>query len=328
MICTVDGMTATCGTEVQLNSNEKTAYYISTLLLKSGKVFVAHTYGVYQLYAQIFGIDEANNVPTNNVTIAEYETQVRKATTSDIYGVAKTGGMGAYKAVEYVIPEGESVSKGENREYSIENLVQGDIIPKTWTVVTETKTNIEWVAGDGTKLTASDLSTTANASISTKYACDGEFANKMWVSNKDTSIHWLKLEFPTEQRISKMKLSICESVSNPHSTFVIQGSNNNSTWVNLSEEISTSAFDSAKPSDPIDIELSNAEPYKYYRIYTENAIYNIYVYEWQVSECVELISQKGTALQSGTAGDTIQIAVPLSNEESTGHKDIVSIYTI
>jgi hypothetical protein len=95
MIVTISGMTITAGTDTQLNESSYSGYTISSILLPDGNIFISHSYSSnYHLYAQIFGIDEANNVPTNNVTIKNYETQVRKATTSDIYGVAKTSGEG------------------------------------------------------------------------------------------------------------------------------------------------------------------------------------------------------------------------------------------
>lgn len=95
MIATVSGTTITSGTDTPLNENSYSGYAISSILLPDGNMFIAHSYSTsYHLYAQIWGIDEANNVPTNNVTISEYETQVRKVTTSDIYGIAKTSGEG------------------------------------------------------------------------------------------------------------------------------------------------------------------------------------------------------------------------------------------
>lgn len=99
--CSVDGTTITAGTDTALNSTTTyTGYQISSLLLKNGTIFVAHSYGgSYYLYAQIFGIDEVNNVPTNNIVIPTYEQQVRKTTTSQFDGVAKTSGVGGTETV-------------------------------------------------------------------------------------------------------------------------------------------------------------------------------------------------------------------------------------
>lgn len=95
IVCEVEGTTITKGMDTQLNGAEYAGYTISSTLLESGNIFVAHSFANHKyLYAQVWGVDETNNVPTNNVTTAQYETQVRKATTSDIYGVAKTKGVG------------------------------------------------------------------------------------------------------------------------------------------------------------------------------------------------------------------------------------------
>lgn len=94
VICDIENNTITKNTPTIMNPNSYTGSRTSPVLLRNN-VFIAHSYNsVDKLYAQMFGIDKINNIPTNNVTIKEYETQVRKATTSDIYGVAKTSGEG------------------------------------------------------------------------------------------------------------------------------------------------------------------------------------------------------------------------------------------
>lgn len=95
VIVTVSGTTITLGTETLLNSVGYTGYSTSVIFLSNGSIFIAHSYSSsYNLYAQIFGIDEVNNVPTNNIVIPTYEQQVRKTTTSQFDGVAKTSGVG------------------------------------------------------------------------------------------------------------------------------------------------------------------------------------------------------------------------------------------
>ena len=98
MICMVTGTTISNGTNTQLDAEKSSAHCVDSVVLPSGSknvIFVAHSSNKnYYLYAQIWGVDETNNIPTSNITVPEYETQVRKATTSDIYGVAKTKGVG------------------------------------------------------------------------------------------------------------------------------------------------------------------------------------------------------------------------------------------
>lgn len=97
VICDISGTTITLNTPKIMNSDSYTGWQTTPVLLGE-TIFVAHshTQNKYYLYAQMFGV--VDNQPSAQVTIAEYETQVRKATTSDIYGVAKTSGRGGDSA--------------------------------------------------------------------------------------------------------------------------------------------------------------------------------------------------------------------------------------
>ena len=93
-ICTISGTTITKSSKTKSNSAKQTAYAISALLLGSN-VFIAHSYdGSWCLYAQLYGVDETDNVLTDQVTTATYETQVRTAMSSPCKGVAETDGEG------------------------------------------------------------------------------------------------------------------------------------------------------------------------------------------------------------------------------------------
>jgi hypothetical protein len=93
VVCTVSDTTFSAGTTTKLSEDRYTGYKMSAITLNNGTIFIAHNYSTnYHLYAQIFGV--SNNIPTNNVPITEYETQVRKTTTSKFDGVAKTSGVG------------------------------------------------------------------------------------------------------------------------------------------------------------------------------------------------------------------------------------------
>ena len=96
IIVTVSGTSITKNTDTQLSSESLSGRVLSTVLLSNGNVFIAHsqTSGSYHLYAQIFGIDEANNIPTNNVVITEYEQQVTLATEPPFNGIALSDGVG------------------------------------------------------------------------------------------------------------------------------------------------------------------------------------------------------------------------------------------
>jgi hypothetical protein len=94
-VCKIDGTTITKYTVTELNASAMSGRQTSSLLLDNGTVFLAHSYtSDYHLYAQIFGIDYDNNIPTNNISITDYETQIRKVTTGQFDGIAKTSGEG------------------------------------------------------------------------------------------------------------------------------------------------------------------------------------------------------------------------------------------
>lgn len=92
-VVVIDGTNITIGEDTLFNISQYAAQCVSSVLLPSGDVFVAHCYeSSYYLYGQIWGV--SNNVPTNNITVTEYETQVRKTATSKFDGIAKTSGVG------------------------------------------------------------------------------------------------------------------------------------------------------------------------------------------------------------------------------------------
>lgn len=96
VICTIAGTAITVGTDTALdNITTNAGEFIDTVLLPNGNVFVAHSSGeTLNLKAQMWGIDEDNNTPTNTITAIAYETQVKKATNTPFDGVAKTSGSG------------------------------------------------------------------------------------------------------------------------------------------------------------------------------------------------------------------------------------------
>lgn len=95
MVIRIDGTTITKGTDALMNSTDYSGYAISSFFLPNGTLFIAHSNSSsYYLNAQVFGIDENTNLPINNIVATEYETQVRKVTTGQFDGIAKTSGEG------------------------------------------------------------------------------------------------------------------------------------------------------------------------------------------------------------------------------------------
>ena len=240
---------------------------------------------------------------------AETETQVRKATTSDIYGVAKTKGMGAYKTVEYTIPEGESVRQGESKEIGVETIVEGDIIPKEWTM-----TNYDVASNGNIIIKTNSTNLTSKNNVSSP--CGG--SGQLIFMTSDNEENWWQIDFGKKEKIIEIYVSISLAVNS--ATFHIQGSNDEQNWEDLL----------VKPdgTETISETLTNTGWYRYYRlVFKTLAIgYSVRIYNVYTTKYIEKVNKTGTALQSGTAGDTIQIAVPVTDEESTGHKDMIRVY--
>lgn len=94
-VVTISGTTMTVGADTELNNNTFTGYNISAVLLDNGTVFIAHSESSsYYLNAQVWGIDETNKIPTNNIVITEYETQVTPAEETPFDAIALSDGIG------------------------------------------------------------------------------------------------------------------------------------------------------------------------------------------------------------------------------------------
>lgn len=94
MTCSISGTTISVENDVRLNDETYSGVTMFPILLNSGKLFIAHSLTVASthLYAQLFSIQ--NDIPTNQITITDYETQVRPATSLPCSGVAKSSGEG------------------------------------------------------------------------------------------------------------------------------------------------------------------------------------------------------------------------------------------
>lgn len=150
------------------------------------------------------------------------------------------------------------------------NLVTGDIIPKTWTG------SISPYKSNGITLTASGEASGYPATN----ACDGNTSTNTYYSG--ATDYWIKLQFPTAQKITKMKTWITALSDTYFSNAIIQGSNDDSVWNDLYTITSAQTALTA-------ITLNNPNYYKYYRIYATStyAARPPMVYEWQVSEYIQ-----------------------------------------
>ena len=156
--------------------------------------------------------------------------------------------------------------------------VQGDIIPKSWTKVSD----LEYVSDNGIKLTASSIYSKSNPLSN---VCDGQVGygdSYYFFTNSTVADQWVQIEFPTAQKITKINLAIKLS---GNSAIKIRGSKNGSDWVELySLEGTASTF----PQTLEEYALNNSDYYKFYRVVAisiaYNASMNLIVYEWQTAE--------------------------------------------
>lgn len=266
MICSISGTTIIVLSDVKLNEQTYATYGLDALVLSNGIIFVHYSDLNYRSYAQTFSIK--NNIPTNEIVGASYETQVTLATEPPFDGIALSSGVGGddtehNQQVKIARPTPKAVVK------------QGDIIPKTWTEVTK---GTEYVADDGTRLTAISYST-SDTNAEAFRACDGSTSTRWTSLGHSSGVEtYLKLTFPSAKKITKMKVMVTGTNATKLSYIRIYGSNSNSRNV-LYE--TTSIIGSLT-----EISLSNTDYYNSYEICPcfSEANCGGRVWEWQTSE--------------------------------------------
>jgi len=170
----------------------------------------------------------------------------------------------------YNIPD---VSIGEiNKTYYT------DLIPKTWGKIDDTN-----YTSNGIKLSVSRVATGTSAStLAPDKACDGDTSTKWQPQTSNTTEEWLKLDFPYQLKIKKMKTLVGATNATNLTSWSIQGSNDNSNWNSLYTSTS-------RQTDIEEITLNNNTFYKYYRVYiTRNTgtayvnVAEIQITEWEM----------------------------------------------
>ncbi len=267
------GDTIITGEDVLLNSTITSGNIISTVFMQNGTACVvhSHTSNKYYLYAQIFGIDYENNIPTNHIIATEYEEQVTPATQPPFNAVALSSGLGG-------------TDTEHNQQVKIAKVYKE--------VVTEvTKTGNEfptsWTGNDTyTKFSANGYTVEASSTDTNYYsyqACDSNL-NTLWKPYAALT-HWIQMTCPKPQKITKMNLKA--SMTYPKKV-VIQGTNSND-WVDL---YTINKDDMPNFYQLTEINLNNADFYKYYRIYFESSQSGtLTVTDWQTSEYIEKVTE-------------------------------------
>lgn len=172
------------------------------------------------------------------------------------------------------------------KEVEVTKLIQGDIIPKTWTKVS----NTEYIADDNIVLTSDSIYSGVGSSYPLTYIADNKSSTAWWSATEDntgSNSHWVKIKFVNPVKITKMKTYVRE-VNTAFVNAIIQGSNDDSQWVDL---FTISSYQTALT----EITLDNPDYYQYYRIYGTvkkgNLSAVLAVYEWQCSEYEDTVTE-------------------------------------
>lgn len=209
-------------------------------------------------YLNLFSIGETIS---NQIIQAEYEQQVIPSTQPPFDGIALSNGVG-----------GDDTGHNEQIKVYVPKTVTytGDIIPKSWTAITE---GTEYISSNGTILSANGTDTETR---SVDKACDGNTGTLVrFLSNNRT---WIKLKFPKAIKITKM--SLWRGNTSSKTTTYIQGSNNDTDWNIL---YTINEFADSQGVQELNVDLNNPDYYLYYRIYIPEAATN-FIYEWQTTE--------------------------------------------
>lgn len=270
MIATILGATITVGADTQLSTTSTTAFAISPLLLNNGNIFVAHSYSTdYYLYAQIWGVDETNNIPTNHITATGHETQVTPATESPFNAIALSSGEGG--------TDTEHKDQVKIARVYKEITKEGNMFPTTWEQVTA---GTKYSSADGYVIETDSFASSSNYA---KFAVDNDTSTS-WQSVNGVKNFYIKMTCPMPKKITKMKVRFNIDGSNNVSYIRIQGSKDGETWNDV-------YYTTSNLTALTEVTLKNTDYYKYYKIvgYPQQTG-AFYVYEWQTSEYVEVIT--------------------------------------
>lgn len=260
-ICTINNTSITIGTTVRLSDARGSGNVMSSVLLNNGTIFVAHNHtdGTNYLYAQIFDVDETNNIPTKHIIAIGYETQIRKITTGRFDGVAKTSGEGASGYTE------QEVAK------------TGNAFPTSGWI--EEVANTKYSTNDGWIIESNNTMISPPSNV--KNAFDNSTSTYWSSINGSGTQHYITLTCP--QPIKIIKMSTYYISGNSESDFLsmqILGKKNDGNWVTLYTQ-------STYYTNTLENILSNVDFYNQYRILINTkGTWGATVGDWQTTEYV------------------------------------------
>lgn len=196
-VATISDSTITINSTTSLISLTDSSQSISSaLLLSDGNMLIAHSKsGNYNLYAQEFAVSD--NVPTNKIITTNYETQVRKATTSEFYGIAKTKGIGGTSTGHK-----DKISVYKSRDYYIESTgtqyIDTGIVPNSKTRMRIkfklNRTDVAQGMGWGSSESQENFQISCIPAIGFRTGVSSSYQTKVAKDTLDTEIHIFDLQ--------------------------------------------------------------------------------------------------------------------------------------
>lgn len=159
-------------------------------------------------------------------------------------------------------------------------------------------------------------------------------SNMGWIPANNSSGHWLKYEFPNPVLVKSFKIGSRYAATDV--TFKLQGSNDDSTWDDLTDAISPTPSTSASSYKLVwsEYELEdNTIPYKYYRLYLlsggiYNTSYGIKLQLYRLQEPEPAIIHCATDDEITIVGDDVERTIYAYGDTATLPSDIPSgLYT-
>ena len=198
--------------------------------------------------------------------------------------------LSRWKVLEYIepitqqVPNTSLIPKDKIKiakvyeETEIRGLIQGDIIPKTWTQVSTS----EYTADNGIILKASSVNTLSGTSYA-YYACDGNDTTGWKGKSGDYTSSSIRIYFPEGVKITKMKIKASNGMG--WQNMAINGWKTDGTTTELYKS-------TVEPTALTEIALINLDYYNYYQIvFTFEGATSTLLYEWETSEYEGIISK-------------------------------------
>lgn len=134
-------------------------------------------------------------------------------------------------------------------------------------------------------------SSSENNSISPSFAFNGTTSG--WRASEGSATPWLSIDLGEAVRVTRVRTYYTATYDSV--TCTIQGSNNNSTWTNLSEK-------TGKQTAATNWSFTNDTAYRYYRLQFGNGV-DVRVYSWEITSYIVTTYRNEYIVSDGWANE-------------------------